>query len=139
MGWVSHNDVPQYYHESRVVAIPSCWPEPFGLVGQEAMRCARPVVAFDVGGIPDWCDDGETGFIVPEQDVTAFAGALERLLTDFEIAQKMGQKGFEKAQLQFSFESNLNQLESYLCGDIETGIISVEIIPNVTTEANEKE
>lgn len=85
-----------------------------GLIGQEAMRCARSVVAFDVGGILDWCDDGETGFVVPEQYVTVFSGALEYLLTNVEIAQKMGQKSFEKAKSQFSFESNLNQLESYL-------------------------
>ena len=44
VGWVSHQDVSRYYHEARVVAIPSCWPEPFGLVGQEAMRCAGPLL-----------------------------------------------------------------------------------------------
>lgn len=116
VGWVSHQDLPSYYNEARVVAIPSCWPEPFGLIGQEAMRCARPVVAFDVGGIPDWCDTGVTGFIVPEQDVAAFAKALERLLTDFELAREMGRNGLRKVETQFSFEANLDKVECHLRG-----------------------
>lgn len=116
VGWVPHHDLPRYYDEARVVAVPSCWPEPFGLTGQEAMRYARPVVAFNVGGIPDWCDDGVTGFTVPEQDVTAFAKALERLLTDFELAQEMGRNGLLKVETQFSFEANLDKLEHYLLG-----------------------
>lgn len=117
VGWVPHDDLPHYYHVARVVAIPSCWPEPFGLTGQEAMRCERPVVAFKVGGIPDWCDDGVTGLIVPEQDIAAYAKALERLLTDYELAQRMGANGLKKAQTQFSFETSLDKLESYLSGD----------------------
>jgi glycosyltransferase involved in cell wall biosynthesis len=116
VGWVPHDELPRYYHEARVVAIPSCWPEPFGLTGQEAMRFARPVVAFKVGGIPDWCDDGVTGFTVPEQDIAAYAVALERLLTDFEMAQKMGRSGLRKVESQFSFEDNLDKLEVYLLG-----------------------
>jgi len=116
VGWVPHHDIPRYYHEARVVAIPSCWPEPFGLTGQEAMRCARPVVAFDVGGIADWCDDGVTGFMVPEQDIAAFAVALERLLIDFELAREMGRNGLRKVETQFSFEANLDILERHLTG-----------------------
>ena len=47
------------YRRARIVVFPSMWPEPFGLVGIEAMRFARPVVAFDVGGVGDWLQDGE--------------------------------------------------------------------------------
>lgn len=117
VGWVPHDEVQGYYLRARVVTIPSCWPEPFGLTGQEAMRCARPVVAFGVGGIPDWCDDGKTGFTVPEQDIAALAAALERLLTDFELAQEMGRNGQRKVAEQFVFEDNLDKVESYLRGD----------------------
>lgn len=117
IGWVPHHSLPIYYREARIVAIPSCWPEPFTLIGQEAMHCARPVVAFDVGGNRDWCDNERTGFIVPEQDVSAYAKALERLLTDYELAKEMGMKGLHKVQTQFSFESSLDKLESYLSGN----------------------
>jgi len=116
VGWVPHKILPRYYHEARVVAVPSCWPEPFGLTGQEAMHFARPVVAFDVGGISDWCENGVTGFTVPEQDVTAFANALERLLSDFDLAESMGKNGLQKVEADFSFTDNLDKVERYLRG-----------------------
>lgn len=117
VGWVDHDDVPNYYRKSKVMAIPSCWPEPFTLVGQESMRHARPVVAFDVGGNSNWCDHEHTGFIVPEQDVTAYAAAIEKLLTDTALAQKMGQNGVDRVTERFSFEDYLDKVETHLKGD----------------------
>ena len=72
-----------------------------------------------MGGIPDWCDDGKTGFTVPEQNIAAFAVALERLLTNFELSQEMGRNGLRKVEMQFSFEANLDKVESYLQGDLD--------------------
>ena len=56
---------------AEVVVCPSVWNEPFGLVGLEAMAHAKPVVAFSVGGIPEWLADGETGFLAPRKDTLA--------------------------------------------------------------------
>ena len=53
------------------------WSEPFGLVGLEGMAHAKPVVAFDVGGVSDWLVDGENGFLVPRGDVDAMAAAIK--------------------------------------------------------------
>ncbi len=41
-----------FISKARVVVVPSRWPEPFGMIGLEAMRYGRPVVAFDVGEFP---------------------------------------------------------------------------------------
>jgi glycosyltransferase involved in cell wall biosynthesis len=46
-----------------LVVVPSLWPEPFGLVGFEAAAHGVPVVAFEVGGIPEWLIDGVTGHL----------------------------------------------------------------------------
>ncbi|MEO1088251.1 MAG: glycosyltransferase family 4 protein, partial [Acidobacteriota bacterium] len=64
VGWVDPERVDGYYRRARVVVMPGRWPEPFGLVGLEAMARAKPVVAFDVGGVRDWLDDGRTGLLV---------------------------------------------------------------------------
>src|SRR5262249_2022313 len=65
-----------------VVAVPSRWPEPFGMVGLDAMAQARAVVAARVGGIPDWLLDGETGLLVEPGSPASLAQALGRVLDD---------------------------------------------------------
>src|SRR5262249_14827019 len=57
-GWATGARLARYYREAAVLAVPSLWPEPFGLVGLEAMSYGLPVVAFGVGGIPEWLEDG---------------------------------------------------------------------------------
>ncbi len=60
------------------VAVPSLWPEPFGLVGIEAQARGRPAVAYDVGGIGDWI--GGAGIAVKRGDRRALAGAIRTVL-----------------------------------------------------------
>jgi len=121
VGWVDHEEVPNYYRKAKVMAIPSCWPEPFTLVGQESMRHGRPVVAFDVGGNSNWLDHERTGFIVPEQDVAGYARAIERLLTDTALAREMGQNGADSVRERFPFERFLDKIEAQLSGQTAKG------------------
>ena len=86
------------------------------MVGLEAMHQARPVVAFSVGGIPDWLEHEKTGLLVPEQDVAGFAAALDRLLTDRDTAARLGRQGQAQAQAKFSFTRYLDGLEAHLHG-----------------------
>ena len=119
-GWVDHQELDAYYREAKVVVVPSRWPEPFGMVGLEAMHRARPVVGFGVGGIPDWLEHEVTGLLVPEQDVQGLARALERVLTDTELADTLGKNGHERVLSKYSFERYLDQLESHLQLDSRT-------------------
>ena len=116
VGWVAHGEMARQYQRAKVVAVPSCWPEPFGLVGVEAMRHSRPVVAFGVGGIPDWLEHEETGLIVPEQDIHRFAKSLEKLLLDTEYAGRLGENGANRVRERFSFERCLDAVEGHLRG-----------------------
>lgn len=110
-GWTSREDTLAAIAASRVLAVPSRWPEPFGIVGLEAMALGRPVVATRGGGIPEWLDDEETGLLVPPGDVRALAGALTRVLDDHELAQRLGAEGRSRAA-RFSADSHLAALES---------------------------
>ncbi len=74
----------------RLLCMPSVVPETFGIVGIEAMACARPVVAYDAGGIAEWLVDGETGFLVPHGDVPALAARLRLLIEDAALAARLG-------------------------------------------------
>ncbi len=53
--------------------MPIRWPEPFGLVMTEAMACGTPVIAYPEGSAPEIVIDGETGFIVDDEDEMATA------------------------------------------------------------------
>jgi len=117
-GWVPNEAVARYYQGARVVAVPSAWPEPFGLVGLEAMRHGRPVVAFRAGGIPDWLANEKTGLHVPPLDVSAFARALERLLTEDGLAQRLGAEGGRQVRAKFGFADYIDQLEGHLASGV---------------------
>lgn len=107
-GWVDSERIGEFYAKAKVVVVPSRWAEPFGMIGLEAMNHGRPVVAFDVGGISDWLDHEVTGLLVPEQDCDQMAKALDRLLTDTDLARRLGRQGRSRVQERFSFDEYLS-------------------------------
>ena len=113
-GWVDHAQLDTYYSAATVVAVPSRWPEPFGMVGLEAMQYGRAVVAFNVGGIADWLQHDHTGFLVPEQDVEAFGHALQRLISSPALAARLGRQAYAYVRHHYNFSHYLDQLESHL-------------------------
>ncbi|AQQ08951.1 Putative glycosyltransferase EpsD [Sedimentisphaera cyanobacteriorum] len=90
-GWCSSPE--ELYESCDVVAVPSRWQEPYGLVGVEAGAHRKPVVGFDVGGIGEWLKDNVNGFLVREGDVIGFACALEKLKDNTELRRKLGMEG----------------------------------------------
>jgi len=110
LGWLDHEALTARLAEAAVVAMPSLWPEPFGLVGLEAMAHGRPVVAFDVGGISEWLTDAETGFLVPPGNVDAMADRLRRLLDDPVLARDLGMRGRARVEREFGVHRHLGQL-----------------------------
>ncbi len=103
-GWLGRDELSNAYQEAAIVTVPSHWPEPFGLVGLEAMVHRRPVVASATGGIPEWLEDGETGLLVPPGDAHALATALTTLLDDPGLCERMGERGAARAARLFSQE-----------------------------------
>lgn len=113
-GHLAPDQVNLLFAQTQVVVFPSMWPEPFGLVGVEAMRRGKPVVAFDVGGVPDWLEDGRNGLLVPWGDRTRLASAIQRLLDAPDEAQKLGEAGRKMSRERFSFDAYMENLEHYL-------------------------
>lgn len=113
-GWVPHAALEPYYARAAICAVPSRWPEPFGMVGVEAMARGRPVVAFAVGGIPDWLADGVTGILVPEANTAAMGTAIASLLGHREQAAELGRAGLERVRAQFQPAQYLDRLMGIL-------------------------
>ena len=83
-GWLGPAGVARLLATADILVMPSMWPEPFGLIGQEANRQGVPVVAYAVGGIPEWLTDGVNGCLAPGDPPTVegLADALVRCLSD---------------------------------------------------------
>jgi glycosyltransferase involved in cell wall biosynthesis len=106
-GWLSSDQLAEEFANASVVVVPSLWPEPFGLVGIEALAAGRPVVASATGGIGDWLDDGISGLCVKPGDVHELAGALNELLADPERQRTMGMAGRQAVNTRFSPERHV--------------------------------
>jgi type III pantothenate kinase len=109
-GWLGPRQLAHELAEASVVAIPSLWPEPFGLVGIEALAAGRPVVASATGGIEDWLDHGRTGLCVPAGDERALASALNELLDDPERQRAMGAAGMVSVSERFTEQRHVAAL-----------------------------
>jgi glycosyltransferase involved in cell wall biosynthesis len=111
-GFVPQPEVAGYYRDASLAVMSSLWPEPFGAVGLEAMRCGLPVVAFDAGGIREWLIDGRNGYLVPWMDRVTYARKVEALLRDKTLARTLGENGRRWAEERFGFSQYISGLES---------------------------
>jgi glycosyltransferase involved in cell wall biosynthesis len=109
-GWASREEVLALLDETSVFVFPSLWPETMGIVGVEALSRGVPVVASDVGGVREWCTDGETGFVVPPKDAAAMADRIERLVSDERRLQAFGERGLTLVRKKFLPHQHVNQL-----------------------------
>jgi glycosyltransferase involved in cell wall biosynthesis len=85
--------------------------EGLGRVLLEAMICEKPVVAADVGGIPEIIKHGIHGFLVPAGDYTSMAEESLRILQDPELARVIGSAGRERA-LDFSTDNMVRKINT---------------------------
>ncbi len=85
-----------------------------GITGtiREAMAMGRAVLATDCGGNRELVIDGEVGLLVPPRDVEALAGALERLLADAALRQKLGAAARRRILDHFTTEQRIDRLEA---------------------------
>jgi len=93
LGWMNRNQIEAELDQADMVAIPSRW-EAFGLVAIEAMRAAKPIIAFRVGALPEIIQDGVTGVLCDEV-------SPEKLVEGFQRATRLdllavGRAGYER-------------------------------------------
>jgi glycosyltransferase involved in cell wall biosynthesis len=109
-GWLAGEQLARELAEASLLALPSVWPEPFGLVGIEALAAGRPVVASATGGIEDWLEHGVNGLLVPAGDVAALATTLNELLADPARQAAMGAAGMRLVAERYSRERHVAAL-----------------------------
>ncbi|WP_017652643.1 glycosyltransferase [Fortiea contorta] len=108
-GRLDDTDLLYYYAAADVCVVPSHY-EPFGLVAIEAMACRTPVVASNVGGLQFTVVPEVTGLLATPKDEVAFGAAIDRILTNPEWAQQLGETGRQRVEIAFSWHSVASRL-----------------------------
>jgi glycosyltransferase involved in cell wall biosynthesis len=103
--------VPQVLAATNVVVMPS-YREAQGLAIIEALAANRPVVASNVGGIPEMIINGENGLLVPSHDPSALATATALLLTDHALATRLATTGHQLVHDRFCLDYMLRDIEA---------------------------
>jgi glycosyltransferase involved in cell wall biosynthesis len=93
--------VQEVYERNAIVVVPSRG-EGFGMVALEAAERGRAAIVSDVGGLPEIVADGETGVVVPAEDVDALARAIVVLARDGELVRQYGHAARRRALEEFS-------------------------------------
>ncbi len=120
-----------HYLGASVLAVSSLWPEPFGMVGPEAMRYGLPVVAFDAGGINEWLTNGENGYLVRWAETGEFAARIEQLLMNKDLARELGRNGRDRVNRVYSSRHQVNVLEGLFNSLLANNSETKEIFPAI--------
>jgi glycosyltransferase involved in cell wall biosynthesis len=120
LGWMNRNQIEAHLEVADLVVIPSRW-EAFGLVAIEAMRAAKPIVAFRVGALPEIVEDGVTGLLCEPVSVAPLIDALQRASKlDLKAA---GQRGHARFRQLYDIEMThraLNRVYLELGSNVQT-------------------
>jgi glycosyltransferase involved in cell wall biosynthesis len=113
-GWISHDDLPKYLNQLRLLVLPS-YTEGLPNIMLEAMACGTPVLATPVGAIPDVIIDGKTGFIMENNSPECIAENVKRALDSPDL-ERIAEAGRRFVEENFTFERVVERWKEVLEG-----------------------
>jgi len=111
-GWISHDDLPTYLNQLRLLVLPS-YTEGLPNIMLEAMACGTPVLATPVGAIPDVIIDGKTGFIMENNSPECIAENVIRALNSPDL-DRIAEAGRRFVEENFTFEKTVEDWKGVL-------------------------
>lgn len=132
LGAWPHAAVMEAWRRSSIALVPSVWSEPFGIVAIEAMGEGKPLIASNIGGLSDVVVDGETGLLVPPGDSAALAHAMQVLIGNRALRQRMGLAAAQRA-LEFRASMVVGRIE-----EVYYSILRDAVVPEVTQHLGEE-
>ena len=113
LGWQSREQIIESYKQSNVFLFPSRH-EGMPNAILEAMASGLPVIATCIAGNEELVVEGETGYLVPPEDIESLQGALKKLLSNSALRQQMGIASRYRVEENYSWESTAQQYALYL-------------------------
>lgn len=113
-GKIHFHDLSNFYSNAYAVVVPSRAPETFNLVGIEAMKHGKAVIASQVGGIQEWLREDETGFSFPSNETKILGSLLNSALKNPKKIQEMGLQGLSDYQNKFTPSKHCHTLYTKL-------------------------
>lgn len=111
-GWVNHDEISSYYADARLLVLPS-ESEGVPTAMLEAMACGTIPIATPVGGIPDIIIEGETGFLLPDNDPAIVADVLNQVLLH-ENLEAISSQARDYIRCNHSYNATFKQFKSLL-------------------------
>lgn len=108
VGWVPSDQLNDYYSVADVFVGPSL-SEPQGLVFCEALATGTPVIATNVGGLPDIVQEGKTGYLISPKSSDAIKSKLLYLITHRDELKKMSNRARASVYDRFSWQSTTSR------------------------------
>jgi len=112
VGYASSEDLPRYYHTADIFCAPATGGESFGIVLLEGMAASKPIVATNISGYASVISREVDGLLVNPKDVKTLAGALDLLINDKELRERLGTEGRKKA-VQFTWDKVARRVMDY--------------------------
>ena len=109
LGAMEQSEIVKWYQKASLFILPS-FVEGFPVTVLEALSCGTPVVATNVGGIPEVIQNNETGILIPPSNPVSLAKAIDHLLENEDIRLEMTRRGRENVQKQYSLENACKKL-----------------------------
>lgn len=119
-GYVMPDKIPALQNELDIYAALTNTKESFGVSVLEASACEKPVVVSNMGGLPEVVENRITGIIVPPDNAAAAADAIERLILDPALREKLGKNGRERVKKLYNWNDNVEQMINCY-GDVMDG------------------
>ncbi len=111
VGAVPHAEVPAWLQRMDIyVAVSRLDSESFGVAVLEASACGLPVVVSDAGGLPEVVVNGQTGIVVPREDVAALSQSLQTLIADPQRCRQLGSAGRERVMSTYRWSHSVDQM-----------------------------
>ena len=110
VGRRTQRELVELYRCATCVVVPSRAPETFGLIGPEAMRFGTPLIATAVGGMNEWLHPEKTGLAVPPTDVAGLAAAIDRMILDSALRERLGAESRALYEAEFRPERHVTRL-----------------------------